>query len=292
MFYLLLAIICSTCLLLIFKFIQRYQTDTLPVIVVNYFVCGIIGAFTSPERISVSHLAEKEWLLPTIGLGVLFICVFNMVAASTQLNGIAITAVAFKLSVVIPVVVAFYLYHDRFTFLKVTGILLAVVAIFLTSKDDSNKNPTAKGFASLLPALVFLGSGISDAVFNYIQATFLSENDHHFFLVVLFVTAGAGGLVAFVVLWLKNRSALQPKTLLAGIVLGIPNYGSAYFMILALERSGVESSALWPLNNIGIILLSTVTAALFFKERINRYGIAGIAIAILSILMIGIASCY
>ena len=45
-------------------------------------------------------------------------------------------------------------------------------------------------------------------------------------------------------------------------------------MILALENSGLEPSALWPLNNIGSILLSTVAAAVFFDERLSKSGIA------------------
>src|SRR5688572_30240410 len=107
MFYLFLATLCSTCLLLILKFIQKHSIDRLPVIVVNYFVCGIVGYVTAAEKISFATLPEKAWLLHALILGTLFITVFYMVAVSTQTNGVAITAVAFKLSVVIPVIAAY-----------------------------------------------------------------------------------------------------------------------------------------------------------------------------------------
>lgn len=285
MLYLLLAILCSTCLLLVFKYTQKHGIETLPVLIVNYAVCGIIGTWISEEPVSFSRLAEKEWLLPTLMLSGLFITVFYMVAASTQTNGVAITAVAFKLSVVIPIVAAYFLYGDSFSILKLAGIALALAAIFLTSKDDGEKT-SAQGFAALLPVFVFFGSGISDTYFNYIQATYLSQSDQSFFLVTLFLTAGCGGVAALIVKCIRTKSLPQPNSIVAGIALGIPNYGSAYFILLALEDSGIESSALWTLNNIGIIIISTAAAALLFNERINRYGKAGILLALISIILV------
>ncbi|MDZ4846136.1 MAG: hypothetical protein SH857_11365 [Chitinophagales bacterium] len=289
MFYLLLAILCSTCLLLVLKYTGRHGIDTLPVLVVNYIVCCTIGTLNSPEPVSLAHLAEKNWLLPALLLGIVFITVFYMVAVSTQQIGVAITAVAFKLSVVIPVVAAYFLYGDSFSLLKITGIALALAAIFLTSKEDAATIARPKGFLALLPALVFLGSGISDSAFNYLQTTYLAASELNFFLVTLFGTAGVIGFTALTIGSIRKRKLPQAKAIIGGIALGIPNYGSAYFMLLALEHAGVESSALWTINNIGIILLSTAVAAFLFHERINRYGMAGIVLAIFSIVLISAA---
>jgi len=287
MFYLLLSIICSTCLLVVFKYIERCKLETLPVVVVNYFVCGVVGALNSETAISFSELAAREWWFPAIALGMLFVSIFYTVAVSTQINGVATTAVAFKLSVAIPVIAAFYLYGDRFTFLKIAGIVLALVAIFLTSRDGLSAKTTAKGFVSVLPFIVFFGSGVCDTAFNYIQQTFLAENDYDAFLGVLFVTAGSAGLILLFLRSAVKHTMPGWKSIPAGILLGIPNYGSAYFMILALERTGLESSAVWPLNNIGIILLSTAVAALLFREHVSRSGMAGVLLAVISILLIG-----
>lgn len=290
MIYLLLAIVCSTCLLVVLKYTERHGIATLPVLVVNYAVCCTIGTLLSPEPVSLAAFAEKTWMLPALLLGIVFISVFYMVAVSTQKIGVAVTAVAFKLSVVIPVVAAYFLYNDSFTFMKLAGIALAVAAIFLTSKGEKMDVSRPQGFLALLPPLVFLGSGISDSAFNYIKTTYLTASELDFFLVSLFGTAGVIGFSALAFASIRKRKLPQAKAILAGIVLGVPNYGSAYFMLLALEHSGVESSALWPLNNIGIILLSTATAALLFHERINRFGMAGILLAIISIVLISAAA--
>ncbi len=290
MIYLLLAIFCSTCLLLVFKIIQGKNIDKLPVIVVNYGMCCVLGVLTSPVSISISEIMAKEWFPMSIMLGTLFITVFYMVAVSTQLNGVAVTAVAFKLSVVIPVAAAFYLYNDQVTAMKLAGIFTATAAIVLTSYDGKESDLAKKKSAVLLPGIVFVGSGISDAFFNYIQAGYLADEDYSIFLMTLFFTSGIIGLA--ILLYNVNQKKMRMNTgaWVAGALLGIPNFGSAYFMILALEKSGIESSALWPLNNIGIILVSTLIAAMFFKERLNKFGIAGILAAVISILMLGFAT--
>ncbi|HXH18349.1 MAG TPA: hypothetical protein VNJ07_04625 [Chitinophagales bacterium] len=286
MFFLLLAIMCSTCLLLIFKYIQRQKLSKLQVIIVNYFTAAAIGALTTPGKISFSYFLSQAWFPLTILLGIIFISVFYSVALSTQLNGVAITSVAFKLSLVIPVAAAYFLYGDKFGFMKIAGILLALAAILLTSMGESDNSKKAGGWAALLPLVVFIGSGITDAFFNFMQKRYLSQQDFSSFLGILFFTAGTAGTVAFLFSWLKKQSVFQPKAAGAGVLLGIPNYGSAYFLILALEHSGMEPSALWPLNNIGIILLSTASAAVIFRERIGRHGAAGIITAITAIALI------
>lgn len=286
MLYLLLAILCSTCLLLIFKLLQRNNIEKLPVIIVNYFTAAAIGAIVTPGKISFGYFAAQSWFPLAVLLGFFFITVFYMVALSTQVSGIAVTSVAFKISLVIPVAAAYFLYHDKFGWLKVAGIVSALIAIVLTSRSEGSSASGAKGLGLFLPAIVFIGSGICDTMFNYIQNRHLQESDFSSFLIILFLTAGAAGSLLVLLRIITKKEKIQPKAMLSGLVLGIPNYGSAYFMILALEYSGIEPSALWPLNNIGIILLSTLIAAFFFNEKIGKYGLAGIVMAVASIMLI------
>lgn len=290
MIYLLLAIICSTCLLVVFKIIERNNIEKLPVIIVNYFSAAAIGALTTPGKISFEYFAAQSWFPLALMLGAFFIIVFYSVALSTQINGISVTSVAFKLSLVIPVAAAWLLYGDEFGALKITGIILAIAAIFLTSKKQTTSASKAKGIAMFLPAFVFIGSGICDSVFNYIQHHHLSEENFSSFLIILFLTAAITGMTLFIYGIISKKSSINLKAVPAGIILGIPNYGSAYFMILALEHSGIQASALWTLNNIGIILLSTATAAIFFNEKLSKPVIAGICLALVSIALIAVSS--
>jgi len=289
-FYLLLAIICSTCLLVIFKLVQRNNLEKLPVIITNYFTAAAIGAIITPGKISPGYFISQSWFPLAIMLGVLFIVVFYSVALSTALNGVAVTSVAFKLSLVIPVTAAWMLYGDKFSYMKITGIILSLAAIILTSTGEVNNSFGVKRWALVLPAFVFIGSGICDSVFNYIQNRHLDDGSISSFLTILFLTAGVAGAILLAFIIIRRKKMIQWAAVLAGFILGIPNYFSAYFMMMALEHSGFEPSALWPLNNIGTILASTATAAVFFNERMNKRGITGIILAVISILLIGFSS--
>jgi len=73
---------------------------------------------------------------------------------------------------------------------------------------------------------------------------------------------------------------------LGGFLLGIPNYFSIYFFILALRIDGLDSSSIFIINNVSIVLLSTLLGIVCFKEKISPKNWIGIGIAILSILLI------
>jgi uncharacterized membrane protein len=77
------------------------------------------------------------------------------------------------------------------------------------------------------------------------------------------------------------------RHVIAGIVLGIPNFGSIYFILKMLEQ-GWEGSVFFPINNVGVILLSTAVALIIFKEQLSRLNIIGIVLAILGIVLISL----
>ena len=79
------------------------------------------------------------------------------------------------------------------------------------------------------------------------------------------------------------------KTILGGIVLGLVNFGSLYFLIKALQLDGWSSATVFTLNNVGIVMLSTLVGKFFFKEQLLPKNWAGIALAIVSIFMITLA---
>lgn len=287
MSYLLLTIICSTCLMLVFKYLDHLDVKTFPVIVINYLVCTIIGFSLESQQFSITTSISQPWFPFAIFIGLMFITVFYLVGLSTRLNGVTPATVAFKLSVVVPVAAAFVLYGDAVSFLKITGILLALVAIYLTSKTEEHVKSGAGGILKFLPVFIFIGSGIVDATINYTQTNYLVGISYNSFLIFLFGTATTLGSIALIFNIMRGKNTLHLKTIGAGILLGVPNYGSLYFMIKTLEFSGMESSAIWPVNNIGIITLSSFSAFFLFKERISRVNILGIVIAIISIILIG-----
>ena len=90
--------------------------------------CYIHGISFSPV-----DLVTSEYTTPALIIGILFIVTFNMIAFSTQKIGIAITTVANKMSMIIPVLVGLYLFNEKQSLLKFLGVFLAILAIYFSS---------------------------------------------------------------------------------------------------------------------------------------------------------------
>ena len=88
---------------------------------------------------------------------------------------------------------------------------------------------------------------------------------------------------------LINGSTLEAKSIVAGFALGIPNYFSIHFLLNALNLPNLESTVVFPVNNTGIVLLSTLLAIILFKEKLTKVNWAGILLAVVSIALIATA---
>jgi uncharacterized membrane protein len=117
---------------------------------------------------------------------------------------------------------------------------------------------------------------------DLIQNNYFSPNiDFNLFIVTVFFTAFSLGLIKIV--WEGKR--IIKRNIVAGIVLGIPNYFSIYFVLLALEKldGGIY---VFPILNISVVLLSVIISWLFYEEQMSKANWIGIGLACLSIIII------
>lgn len=284
MFYLLATILLNVVISAIFKVFPKYNIDTLQAIVVNYCVCVITGSIFIGHIPFSAEAFHATWFPWALLMGTGFICIFNLLAYSTRIDGITTTIIANKLSLVIPALFSVILYHERVGIGKVAGIVLAFPAVYLTTriKGDDNKPQNL-----LLPALIFLGGGMLDTLMKYVQTNFLPSNESQaLYSIICFSVAAAIGIGVITVLLLLRKTKLQWKNIVAGICVGIPNYFSIYFLIRMLNSNFLQSSAAIPVLNIGILVASTATAILLFREKTNRLRDIGMVLSVIAILLI------
>ncbi|WP_298764860.1 DMT family transporter [uncultured Polaribacter sp.] len=286
MFYLLLSILFSSGLFVIFKYFGIYKVDVLKAIIVNYMVAFSLGFLFAERKIPITEIYTQNWFPGALVLGALFITIFFVMAMTAQKNGVSVTSIAGKMSVVVPVFFGVILYNESVTFLKITGIIIALIAVYLSSvKDEKSEN---KG-TLLLPVLLFLGSGAIDTLIKYIQSTYVDDRDISIFSGTLFGIAFVFGIVILGIKSLKKSTPFGLKNVIAGIVLGVPNYFSIIFLIKALQNKNFESSTLFTVNNVAIVIVSTLIGLLLFKEKFSVKNIIGVALAILGIVIVAIA---
>lgn len=290
MIFLALSITASTLIFVIFRLFASYNINTLQAIVVNYFVacsCGVIGYQNSIE---LSAIPQYNWFYYTLALGALFIIVFNLMAITTQHNGLSVVSVATKMALVIPIAFGLWYYKEPLGPSKAAGIVLALIAVYLVAvKKDSSIILQKKNL--VFPVLVFLGSGLIDTSLNFLQNDFITDKSLiPLFSSTIFLTAGVIGIMVLVAQKIKGVLVLEFKNIIAGIVLGIPNYFSIYFLVKALRSNLFDSSGIFTINNVGIVIISTLLGIVFFKEQLSVKNWIGITLAVISIALVSLAT--
>ena len=279
------SVLASTLIFVVFKLFERFNINILQAITANYITAFITGIIAYGEVKSFSQMVHFDWFYYSVLLGILFIVVFVLMAITTQKGGLSVVSIATKMSMVIPILFGLLYYKEDASVLKIIGILLALIAVYFSSLKAKSNISIDKKFI-IYPVLVFLGSGIVDTSIKFLEDSFVAKNDVPLFSATIFFAAGIVGALIILFKAIKGKVKIELKNWIAGIFLGIPNYFSVYFLVKALRSEGFESSEVFTLNNVAVVMLSTVLGILLFKEKLIPKNWFGIFLAITSILLI------
>ncbi len=288
MLYLLLSIICASGLVLMFKLFEKKGIPIFQAIVFNYWSAGICAVVFMPQKqvILSGSILQQSWLPLALGLGSLFIVVFNLTSITTVRFSVSTASVASKLGLVFPVILAFVVYGETFSALKLAGILLAFVAVILSSVKPQSEHHHHKPLEALLPLWVFIGSGACDSFTQLATKKYLGESGIEEFSLMLFMAAALAGTLVFVYKMVSEKATINLQSLYWGGVLGFINYFSFLFLLKALATLPWGSSVIFPVNNLGVVAFSTLAGVVLFKERISAVNFTGLLFAAASIITI------
>lgn len=290
--FLLLAILFNAYLGIVFVYFDKYKVDIFQAIVFNYWTCVITGSLVLGNFPIHSSSVQTDWFKMAIVMGILFISVFNLIGISSVKVGATVTQTANRLSLVIPVMLSFFLYHEDVSALKVIGILLALTAVVLTSIQKNKSTTTEKkasvsGWQIALPLILFISSGIIDSLTKYVQRTHITnETIANAYLIAGFMVAAIIGTAVLLSMYITRKKQFIVKHLFAGVILGIPNYFSIYFLIKALQNPAMNSSATIPINNIGVLFVVSMFGIFIFKEKLSKQNYIGLVLSLLAIICI------
>jgi drug/metabolite transporter (DMT)-like permease len=294
--YLIGSIVLTSYLLLSFKVCGKLNIPVFPAIVFNYMTCVITGSIVNGGFPIQWTSLKMPWFQWAMIMGVLFIISFNLIGMTAQKLGVAVASVANKLSLIIPVILSIILYHEQVVGWEIVGIILALLAVIFTCFPQ--KNQTEKDIEIpmlqkiLLPTMVFIGSGFLDALINHVQQSYVTKATNNAFLISGFFSAASIGIIVLLYQYWKKQLAFNVNQVLAGICIGIPNYFSIWCLVQFLQDSPWETSASLPVNNMGIVLFSTLVAAILFKEKLSYINWIGIGLSVIAIYLIAFGNTF
>lgn len=284
MHLLLFSIACSVGVSIFLKLARRYQLDVGQAVAINYLTAiTLCVLLLRPDPMSVLSGNTPFWVLGSLGL--LLPSVFVIMSKAVEQAGIVRSDAAQRLSLLIPLLAAVFIFGESITGYKGYGIALALVALLcLLSRPKVLNTPAAftqptTQHATTWLLVVWLGFGIIDILFKQLSkagAQFAGS------LVVSFAIAG----VVMLAWLLLQRTRWSRRSLLSGILLGALNFSNIYFYIRAHQHYSENPTLVFSAMNIGVISLGTLIGAGFFKEKPSWLNMVGIILAIGAILLL------
>lgn len=291
MIFVLLSVLCSVLVSVHLKLAQRVRVDMGQAVTWNYLVAALLCAWLLEPPLAALRSADAP-VVPLMVLAVMLPALFLALARSVRLAGIVRTDVAQRLSLLLSLIAAFAWFGETASPLKLAGLalgLLAVVGVVARPRALSDTGMAAgetlmAGWPWLL--LVWAGFALVDVMLKSIA---LAGTPFAASLLATFIIAFV--LMLAVQAWRhwRGRTRLGWRGLVAGLLLGLLNFGNIVFYVRAHRALPEHPALVFASMNIGVVVLGTLVGAFGFGERMGRLNWLAIPLAILAIMLIGVS---
>ncbi len=276
MIFLALAIACSSSIALIFRFSEAADRNRLAVTSVNYLAACVVGSLLIVAG-GIPDGAERGELGRAVamgaGAGSIFFLGFLFLQIAVREHGVAISGAFAKLGILVPMSLSLVIWDEIPEPIQWGGIALALSSIVIVHWPGAGR----KSFGlSLLGLFLFSGTAeFSNKVFQQLGDVALRD----VFLLSTFSVALLVSLVAT----RRSRKPVRTADVLTGIAVGVPNFFSSRFLILALDQ--ISGPVAFAAFGAGTILVIHTVAALLGDRPGRREQIAIVATAVALVLM-------
>ncbi|MBO7187431.1 MAG: EamA family transporter [Clostridia bacterium] len=192
------------------------------------------------------------------------------------------------LGVLVPLIAGKIFFDEDIKTTQWIGIgVLFVAVLFMYSHNNSIKEKV-----SVLSLILLIVCGVANGVADFSQKVFmktLPNGSPAVFNLYTYVFAGIVLIIAFAFTYKKENGASKSdikKMFWFILVMAICLFANSYFK--TLSAGYLSAILLYPLNNGGALILSTVMSATLFKEKLTVKAILGIVIAFIGLLIINL----
>ncbi|MBR2941897.1 MAG: hypothetical protein IKB82_00710 [Clostridia bacterium] len=274
--YLILAILSSMMVSVCMRLSETRAKNNVSLLAVNYAMCLVLSfVYAGSLDLFPAEPGRGFTLLWGLLSGGMYLGSFLLLQWNIGKNGVTLPATFMKLGVLVPTVLSVIAFGEIPGVLQVLGIVLAVFAIILINTGKGGQR--AASLAGLV-ALLCCG-GLTDFTSKiYEEAGSAALSDHY-----LLYTFGAA-LLLCTVLAVVKKQGLTPADAAFGLLIGIPNYYSARFLLASL--ASVPAVVAYPTVNVGTIVMVSLAGMMLFKEKLSRrqWTALGVILAALTLL--------
>lgn len=279
MVYLLSAIASSALVSIFMRMSEKHIRNNMVMFTVNYAVCLILSRYYMGEI----NLFTRENGIETaiiLGLvsGILYLGNFVLLQKNMRHNGIMLSSVFMKLGILVPTLMAIFLFNERPKVIQLVGVIIAVAAIILINVE---KGGITKGGNRIWLLFLLLGSGFTDSMANiYDKMGSAVLKDHY-----LFYTFFAALLIAFLMALIKKQR-LNIRDIIFGVLIGVPNYFSARFLLLSLGN--LPAVITYPVYSVGTLIVISLAGVVLFRERLSNQKMTALGLILVALVLLNI----
>lgn len=281
MIYLLSAIVSSALVSVCMRISEKYVHNTMAMFTANYAICFVISRF---HMESPRLFAFENGMGTAVGLGLatgfLYLAGFVLFEQSIRYNGMVLSSASMKLgAVLIPVMAAVLFFRERLSQPQFLGVILAVSAILLINIE---KEDIRRGSKKIWLVVLLAVNGLSDTMANIYQKTGAQALKDHYlsftFLAALFLAFAAA---------VGKREPVAFSDICFGLLVGIPNYYSARFILLALGE--VPAVIVYPVYSVGAIITITLVGLIVFREKLSKQKMGALVLILAALVTLNIS---
>ena len=303
MFYLFLAIICSSAIALIFKYTENSNSNRYVITSSNYFIAFATSLFMILSRGLLSGVKKEISFIDDFKLlaannlhilspyssiiwglivgaisGAFFFFSFTYYQKSVKENGVGVSGTIAKLGILIPMIFSIIIWKEFPTPIQWIGIMLSLLSILIV-----NLSPKSIEKFDIKPTIIllFIFGGMAEFSNKIYQKYALNRFKDVFLFSIFFVA-----FLISIFYTLRKKSKIRKKDILTGFAVGIPNLFSSYFLILSLDT--LKTSVAFPIYSAGSIVLINIGGFLIFKEHIERKNKVAIFLTIIALVLINL----
>lgn len=278
MFYLILAIISSALVSIFVRLSEGKIRANVSMLAFNYMMCSVLAA----SAIGLGNLLPSaKGIGATLGMGtingVFYLAGFLLLQWNVKKNGVVMSATFMKLGLLVPLVVSIFLFNEMPGISQVVGFILAIAAIIIINFEKENTTMECK---AMLPVLLIVG-GTGDVMAKIYEVYGNGELSGQF----LFYTFIVAMVLCIGIVLLKKERPGKLEVLF-GMLIGIPNFLSAKFLLQALER--MAAVIVYPTYSVGAMILITLAGVGFFKEKLGRKQKVGVVVILAALVLLNL----
>lgn len=278
MFFFLLAVITSALVSVFMRASEKHVKNNITMLAFNYVMCTLLALVCTPELFVIPEGANagRTVMLGVIN-GVLYLGGFVALNWNIRHNGVVLSATFMKLGVLVPTLMAVSLFGEIPTVWQLIGIAASVAAIVLIRSENGISQIKHSAGLLMLPLVGGMADGMSK-VYDFYGSPELSN---HFLLFTFFVA-----LILCTALAIVKKQSLTPADALFGLLIGIPNYFTARFLLLSLDT--IPAIIAYPGYSVGTIVLVTLAGMAFFREKLSRRQVLALLIIMAALALLNL----